>query len=234
MNSGQNRWLDRVSAYVDGELDRAERVLFEARMHEDPELRRAVEEVEALVHSAASLGPIEAPERVWTAIRAQIGPDAARRHRPAAPAPRPRSWRKLSLIAAGLAIMVVSGSAGWWLNELGAPTPTPTQIAGIDQPRPLAAQGDASTANFADQEQRLAESIRSLEMALAQYGDRLDPDTREAIVDNLERIDSAIADANRALQADPNSDFLHSQIANSMERKVRLLENATRLASREI
>ena len=57
-----NQWMDRVSDYVDGELDFAERELFEERMAEDPELRRAVEEVENLVARAAGLGPIEVRE----------------------------------------------------------------------------------------------------------------------------------------------------------------------------
>lgn len=229
----QNRWMDRVSAYVDGELDATEQALFEGRLEEDPELQRAVEEVRVLVASAARLGPIEAPAGLWTAIEARISAaPASREYRPASPAPRPRLWQKLSLVAAGVALMILSASAGWWLHGLG--TPIATEVASIEQPELVAPQGDATAANFADQEERLAESIRELESALQTYGSRLDPDTREAIVQNLELIDSAIADANRALQQDPNSDFLHSHIANSMERKVRLLEDATRLASREI
>ena len=88
--------------------------------------------------------------------------------------------------------------------------------------------------NFAEQEERLTESIGELEAALQRYGDHLDPDTREAIAQNLELIDSAIADAILALKEDPNSDYLQSHIATSMELKVRLLEDATRLASMEI
>lgn len=232
----QNRWMDRVSDYVDGELDSAERALFEARMAEDPELRLAVEEVESLVTRAAGLGPIEPSRDLWGAIEARITAPVERGRRPQAPAPRPVSrpafWRRASLIAAGLAVMVVSASAGWWLHDIG--TPDPANVAGIDQPVFTAPVADGTAANFTDQEERLAESIMGLEEILARYGDRLDPDTREAIVENLLQIDAAIADAHHALENDPNSDFLHAHIANSMERKVRLLEDAARLASKEI
>ena len=229
----QNRWMDRVSDYVDGELDSAERALFEGRMAEDPELRSAVEEVEDVVTRAASLGPIEPSRDLWGAIEARITAGPIRRDlRPQAPAPRPQILRRMTLIAAGLAVMVLSASAGWWLHDIG--TPTPDHVAGIDQPSFSAPAVDGSAANFADQEDRLAESIQDLESILSEYGDRLDPDTREAIVENLLQIDSAIADAHRALENDPNSDFLHAHIADSMERKVRLLEDAARLASKEI
>jgi hypothetical protein len=228
----QNRWMERVSEYVDGELDLAERELFEDRLNEDPDLRQAVEEVEDLVARAASLGPIEPSQDLWAGIEARISGGAQRTHAPQSPAPRPKWIKRMTLIAAGLAVMVISGSAGWWLHGIG--TPTPQNVAGIERPAFEAPTRDASAANFADQEERLAENITDLEEILLQYGERLDPDTREAIVENLRLIDSAIADAHRALQDDPNSDFLHANITNSMERKVRLLEDAARLASKEI
>jgi anti-sigma-K factor RskA len=231
----QNRWMDRVSEFVDGELDPTERALFEGRMAEDEELRRAVLEIEWLVGGAASLGAIEPPRDLWPAIQAGIttvsGATVPNR-RPGSPAPRPRAWRRAAVIAAGLALMVVSASAGWWLRDFGEPLPQ--TVASIDQPVAPRPEADMAAANFADQEERLAESIGELEAALQQYGEHLDPDTREAILHNLELIDSAIADAHLALEEDPNSDYLHSHIATSMERKVRLLEDATRLASMEI
>jgi ferric-dicitrate binding protein FerR (iron transport regulator) len=229
----ENRWMNQVSAYVDGELDSAERQLFEGRMEEDPELRRAVEEVQSLVTRAASLGAIDPPPGLWASIEARIAAPAPREHhRMQSPAPRPSTWRRLTLVAAGLAVMVISASAGWWLHDFG--TPDPANVARIEQPGFAAPAADASAANFADEEERLAESIHDLEELLLLYGDRLDPDTREAIAQNLALIDAAIEDATRALQADPNSDFLHSHITTSMERKVRLLEDAARLASKEI
>ncbi|RKZ15092.1 hypothetical protein DRQ53_09935 [bacterium] len=247
----KNHFMDRVSAYVDGELDAAGREVFEGRMAEDPQLRAAVEDVQAMVGAAAGLGPIEPPAGVWAAIEARITaspgavsdaatvPIAESATAPAAPqattrrtpAPRPYA-RHLQAIAAGLVLMVLSASAGWWLHDFG--TPTPDQLASIEQPVAEIPVGDASVATFNEQEDRLTESIHHLELLLGQYGDRLDPDTREAIAQNLDLIDGAINDAHRALEQDPNSDYLRSSIANSMERKVRLLEDATRLASREI
>jgi hypothetical protein len=225
--------MDRVSEYVDGEMDLAERELFEGRLNEDPELRSAVDEVQELVARAAGLGPIEPPRDLWQEIETRIAAGGVQRtHTPQTPAPRPNWMKRMTLVAAGLAVMVISGSAGWWLHGVG--TPTAENVAGIERPAFESPEADASAANFADQEDRLAGNIHDLETILIQYGDRLDPDTREAITENLRLIDAAIADAHQALQEDPNSDFLHAHITNSMERKVRLLEDAARLASNEI
>lgn len=229
----QNQWIERVSEYVDGELSPADRMLFEARMDEDPDLRRAVDQVQALVGQAAALGPVEPSRDLWPAIAARIGEQGPARERPAgSPAPRPRAWRRASAVAAGIALMVLSASAGWWLHDLGRPAGP--DLAAIAQPQSPQPRGDVSSARFAEQEERLAESIEGLETVLLRYGDRLDPDTREAIVANLELIDQAIDDAHRALKEDPNSDYLHAHITNSLERKVRLLEDAARLAGKEI
>ena len=57
--------------------------------------------------------------------------------------------------------MVMSGSAGWWLHDFGSPTPD--NVAAIERPHFEAPAADASAANFADQEERLAENITDLE-----------------------------------------------------------------------
>lgn len=230
----QNPWFERISDYVDGELPPVERRLFEERMREDPELARAVAQVEDLVARAASLGPVEPGHDLWPAIAARLAgePASAARHRPGSPAPRPHRMRRAGLVAAGLAVVLLSASAGWWLHDLG--TPAPPELAAIEQPARPAPATDATSAGFVEQEERLADSIEELETALLRFGDRLDPDTRDAIAANLELIDAAIEDAHRALREDPNDDYLRAHITDSLEQKVRLLEDATRLASNEI
>ena len=128
----QNRWMDRVSDYVDGEMDLGERELFEGRLQEDPDLRRAVDEVQDLVTRAASLGPIEPPEDLWEGIEERIRGRVERARAPQSPAPRPNWTRRLTLVAAGIVVMILSGSAGWWLH--GLDTPTPTDLAQIEGP----------------------------------------------------------------------------------------------------
>jgi len=48
---------------------------------------------------------------------------------------------------------------------------------------------------------------------------------------NLATIDRAIAEARRALAADPNNLYLHDHLANTMRRKMGLLRRATAAAA---
>jgi hypothetical protein len=229
----QNQWTERISEYVDGELSASDRRDFEQRMDEDPELRRSVAEVRNIVQQAGQLGPVEPERDLWPRIASRLGNASSHRsRRRSAPAPRPELWRRLAVVAAGLVLMVVSGATGWWLHDRA--TPSLPDLASLERPALRPIDPDAASAGFAEQEERLAESIQELESLLLRFGDRLDPDTREAIASNLEVIDSAIEDAQRALLEDPNDDYLHSHITASLERKVRLLEDAAHLASREI
>ena len=55
----------RLMAYLDGEMDGAERETFEKEIASDPDLRRMAEEFGALINRANSLQLEEPPEEVW-------------------------------------------------------------------------------------------------------------------------------------------------------------------------
>lgn len=93
---------------------------------------------------------------------------------------------------------------------------------------------DAVHARFEDDNAHLAESIRELETTLRANVDQLDEETRAIVEDNLVLIDLAIRDAMAALGEDPESEYVRNHLASIMKRKVRLLEDATRLSRREI
>jgi hypothetical protein len=60
---------------------------------------------------------------------------------------------------------------------------------------------------------------------------RLDTTTVRVLEQNLKLIDRAIADARRAVQADPASAYLNEYLMRTMQRKVELLRNAAVLVS---
>lgn len=76
-----------------------------------------------------------------------------------------------------------------------------------------------------------AEAIDELRKALARERDRLDPSTVRALESNLAIIDLAIDQARRALAADPANSYVKEHLAETMRRKVELLQRATMLAS---
>src|SRR6267143_2089168 len=75
------------------------------------------------------------------------------------------------------------------------------------------------------------EAITELRKALAKERDRLDPATIRTLESNLAIIDLAIDQAKRALLADPANTYVKEHLAETMRRKVELLQRATLLAS---
>ena len=125
----ENRWFDRISDYLDGDLDADEARVFEARLEEDPELRRAVDEVRMVMEAAGRL-----PERVepatdlWAGIAARLEAPVEDERSARSTAPlRARRFEltPLTAVAAALVLMVMSGGMGWLLRGPGGP-PAPT------------------------------------------------------------------------------------------------------------
>ena len=69
--------------------------------------------------------------------------------------------------------------------------------------------------------QSTAKAVSDLEMILA--SEKLDSATVRILTLNLARIDSAIADAERALAADPSNAYVSRHLASTARRKVELL-----------
>lgn len=74
--------------------------------------------------------------------------------------------------------------------------------------------------------------ISSLRGIVAERRDQLDPRTIAVLETSIATIDSAIADARRALEADPASRFLSSQLNKALEKKLGLLRTVALLPSR--
>ena len=77
-------------------------------------------------------------------------------------------------------------------------------------------------------------SAKQLESSLTELADQLDPVVYETLEGNLYTIDRAIHEARVALSTDPQSEYLNTHLADSMMRKVRLLQQVTQLASNRI
>jgi hypothetical protein len=74
-------------------------------------------------------------------------------------------------------------------------------------------------------------AIAELEQTLAAGRNRLDPKTVRVLEQNLQIIDRAVAEARRAVEADPSNTWLRSHLASTMRRKAELLRTATMLAA---
>jgi len=223
-------WTARLSDYLDGELSDAERSALERHLGACPACTTALAELTRVVERARTLPPRRPTTDLWRGIAGRLAEAT-----PAGPAPagvgRARRWTFSlpQLAAAGLVIAVASGGGvGLWLAGSTALRP-PAPIAGPPQPvapvpveLPIGLGGTKYDAAVAD-----------LERVLDAGRGTLDTSTVRIIEQNLALIDRAIADARRALAADPSNAYLNAHLARTMRRKIDLLrEAATIVASR--
>jgi len=120
-------------------------------------------------------------------------------------------------------------------SPIDAGTPTTTSGATLAAAPGAANPTDATLASRAERlpaRDTFDAEISSLRGIVSQRRDQLDPRTVAVLESSIATIDSAIADARRALDADPASRFLSTQLNKALEKKLGLLRTAALLPSR--
>jgi tetratricopeptide (TPR) repeat protein len=208
-------WTDRLSEYLDDELETRERTDLEAHLASCEACRATLDELRAVVSRAQDLTDRAPDANLWPAIAARLD-GGTRRY----------SFSMPQLVAAGIALMVLSGAAVWMANRQAA-VQVPAQ-AGLQQP---AESPRAAPVNLADVP--YDEAVADLERALEAGRSRLDPTTVKVLESSLAAIDEAIEQSQRALSADPANTYLYSHLAAARQRKLALLRRASALADTE-
>jgi anti-sigma factor RsiW len=224
-----DQWTTRLSEYADGELENGERISLEAHLQSCTECSAIVGDLRRVVRRARMLQQ-QGPERdLWPGIASRIGATAGEPEAAVDLASRRRASRRWSfslpqLAAAAVALMTVSGGVVWLLHP-GAPQPVIAPGASAPTPHPTGI--NAAARNSATQS--YAAAVADLERVLAGGRAQLDSTTVRVIEQNLQVIDRAIAQAQRALEADPANLYLNTHLAETMRRKLDLLRQATAL-----
>jgi hypothetical protein len=215
-------FTDRLSDYLDGEdLNDADRREIASHLETCAECRDTLGELRQVTRHAAALTDTAPAMDLWAGVRQRIDAPPAmqifpfRRLKPQ----RRFSFTLPQLVAASLALMVLSGGAVWVVRHGGSQT----------ELYPLAAAPtlDVTPANFADP--HYDEAVADLEKALEAGRDKLDPETIRVLQDNLDAIDRAIEQCRRALAADPANTYLNSHLADARNRKIALLRRVSAL-----
>jgi hypothetical protein len=217
---GTDLYTNRLSEYLDAEdLAPSERSDIQAHLAACSECRAVLDELREVAAVAAGL-PDRAPDNeLWSGIAVRLAaPPAVVPF--VRPAQRRFSFTLPQLVAAGLALMVVSGSMVW-VSRLGDPR-TSVPVAQAEPETGVAAIG-LTDVNY-------DEAVADLEKVLEAGRSRLDPETVQILEDNLRTIDLAIEQARKALRNDPESVYLNSHFAASRNRKLALLRRASALA----
>ena len=212
-------WTNRLSEYIDGELDNTERAALEAHLRTCGHCYATLADLRQVVARAKTLEDREPAKDLWAGIRAGLTTDAP------IPLRRDRLVRRRfsltvgQLLAASIALLLLSGGGAWLALK-----PEPTTVA-TPGGAPVGAEIPVNWTSRTDL------AVADLQEALLRNESRLDTATVRVVRENLAVIDRAIADARAALRNDSASTYLNLHLANTMRRKVELLRRVNALAT---
>ena len=226
-------WNERLSEYLDDELSQEERGALESHVQTCLRCRADLESLRTVTARARTLRDVPPDADLWPGIATRIergtgsGGSAERgnwgagelaRKAPArSPGPRRFSFTLPQLVAAGLALVVLSGGMVW-LARLGGPR--------TDFP-PVAAESNVSDRLY-------EEAVADLRRTLDAERSALDPETEDILEASLQEIDGAIAQCRAALEDDPSNVYLNTYLAQARGRKLSLLKHANAIVNKHI
>jgi anti-sigma factor RsiW len=211
-----DQWTDRLSEYLDGDLAEAETAALEAHLDTCAACKETLAGLRRIVVRARSLEDRPPSRDLWSGVATRIGAGPSRRRR--------LSFSVPQLLAAGIALAVLSGGGAWLLH------PDATRVAAVRPAAPgtvpVTTVGSTGAAG-----RNYDSAVDDLERILAEGRGRLDSTTVRVLEQNLALIDRAIAQAQRAVAADSANVYLNTHLAETMRRKIDLLRQAAALVS---
>lgn len=218
-----DQWTDRLSEYLDSELDHAEKTALESHLATCETCAATLAELRRVAARAHALDERPPARDLWPGIAERIGVStddlAVRRTR------RRISFTVPQLVAAGIALIAVSaGVARLAWNHAAAPSDAAATLSRLPA---------METAVWVKADSSADQEVDELRIALAegQRSGQLSPATVHKLERSLAVIDSAIAEAKRALALDPRSPYLNHHLADTMRRKLEFLREANRVAT---
>jgi len=194
----------RLSAFVDDDLDWAERQLVAGHLDQCAACSGIARDLATLRRAALSLGPIDPPARVFDGLATRTQPQPAR-----------SGWLP---VAAAVAV-VLAGAYGVVRLDRGGARPS-FQAGNVATPKSVEAPGDEWHAMLAQYET----AISALEQATAPEQHRLEPKLAATLHSDLSAIDAAIAQSRAAVTADPTDPSARDSLSESLQRKVTVLQ----------
>lgn len=229
-----DRWTDRLSEYLDGELTTQEQIALEAHLEDCDSCRRTLEELRAVLARTAALVADEPRNDLWEQVRRRIEADNAPAVLPFTPRPAAARRRRIAfslpqLAAAAVVLMFVSGGSVWIALRGESERPGSPFAQ-----QPLDSGLVRTVSNGGSVDVNAETTVADLERLLAENRDKLDPVTIAVLESNLRIIDAAITEARAALQRDPGNPYLSEHLGNTIDKKIDVLRRAAAIGRTEI
>ncbi len=209
---------ERLSELLDDALPDSEREVLQAHLDSCAECAALLDDLRRVVSRAGALEDRPPRHDLWPGVAAAIGASPPGRRRFAFSMPQ--------LLAAGIVLMVMSGGGvALALRARAARTATAEGTVAV-----MPTSGELPAASATRAEHGYDAAVRELAEELASGHGRLDSTTVRVVQQKLQLIDRAIAEAERALAADPGNTYLHGHLTQTRMRKLELLRRAARLA----
>lgn len=216
-----DKWTDRLSEYIDGELTPADREALESHLMTCAECGRTLQQLRTVVARAGQVIDREPAHDLWPGIAARIATVGIDTERSVATSSIRRrvSFSIPQLAAAAIALMVMSAGSVYMMLDLRERSPF-TQAPAA--PQPTAAQVSVRAVTH-----KYDAAVEELQAVLANNRGQLDTATVRVLEQNLATIDRAITEARNALGQEPANPYLSKYLDAAMQRKVQLLRRAT-------
>lgn len=220
-----DKWTDRLSEYLDGELTLQENEALEAHLLECADCGQTLQQLRGVVARAQQVLDAPPTNDLWTGIANRIeGEKALELSSSQAlklPSSRRLSFSVTQLVAASIVLMLLSAGSVYLMltRNTAAPIAASTETRqSRDNVRQVADKPVLENYNFA---------ISELEGALKSNRSQLDTTTVRVLENNLHTIDRAILDARAALARDPGNTYLNRYLDETVQKKIQLLRRAT-------
>lgn len=233
-------WTDKLSDYLDDELEAAERAAVDAHLRECADCSAVLNDLRRVIALAQAAAADARPPQadLWTGVAGRI--DRIRQ-------PRRVSLTVTQLAAAAVLVAAVSGGLVWQFGGSKGLRDQTSAPDGVAQGFPASPErgtrdgglADGSAAAGAESavaivgvslaDDQYDAAVADLERALKQGRGKLDQATIAVVEQNLQTIDQAIAQAREALASDPANSYLSGHLVEARRRKLDLLRRATAL-----
>ncbi|UCC72519.1 MAG: zf-HC2 domain-containing protein [Gemmatimonadota bacterium] len=228
-----DRWTEKLSPYLDGELSAVEREQLESHLAKCEECAAALEQLRRVVGRARALEDRPPATGLWSGIAERIGAapsdakvadlEARRRSKVARLRQRRLSFSLPQLAAASIALIVISAGGAWLVSRPAGPAAERGASSVSGQAGLVSAPVAGHSATSYDA------AIVELERIIDESRDQLDTTTVRVIEENLMIINQAIVQAQRALAEDPASEYLNEHLAATMRQKLEFLRRAAEM-----